>query len=94
TVFRVVQESLTNIAKHSGASEAKVEVVEGGGELSLDVFDDGCGLNRRKEAGAAPDSEGLGILNMRERIAEMSGEFEITSTEGRGTRIHARIPCR
>jgi len=94
TVFRVVQESLTNIAKHAGASEANVEVVEGEGELSLDVSDDGCGLNPRKQAGFAPVSEGLGILNMRERIAEVSGEFEITSTEGKGTRIHARIPCR
>jgi signal transduction histidine kinase len=93
TVFRVVQESLTNIAKHSGANNVVVEVVRGDKELTLDVSDDGCGMDPRKRPEAGPGAMGLGILNMRERIVEMNGEFEVESKEGKGTRIHARIPC-
>jgi len=93
TIFRVVQESLTNIAKHSGAKSAVVEVVRGEQEMTLDVSDDGCGMDPRTRPGASPGAEGLGILNMRERVVEMNGEFEVESREGKGTRIHARIPC-
>jgi len=93
TVFRVVQESLTNVVKHSGANNVVVEVVRGDRELTLDVSDDGCGMDPRKRPEAGPGAEGLGILNMRERVVEINGEFEVESKEGKGTRIHARIPC-
>jgi PAS domain S-box-containing protein len=94
TVFRVVQESLNNVAKHSGAKSVVVEVLRGEGEITLDVSDDGCGMDPRKRPDAGPGAEGLGVLNMRERVVELGGEFEVETGEEKGTRIHARIPLR
>jgi two-component system NarL family sensor kinase len=93
TVFRLVQESLTNVAKHSGATGVVVEVLRSEGEITLDVSDDGRGMDPRTRADDGPGAEGLGILNMRERVEELGGEFRVESGEGGGTRIYARIPC-
>jgi PAS domain S-box-containing protein len=88
TFFRVVQESLHNIAKHSGASNVQVEVAGVSGELTLSVCDDGAGFDLKESKAAA----GLGLISMRERIQLIGGEFAIDSTPGGGTRIWARTP--
>jgi PAS domain S-box-containing protein len=87
-MFRVVQESLQNIAKHSGVSEAHVSLSGGDDGLTLVVTDSGRGF----DPGAAIASGGLGLLSMRERLRLIGGELQVTSTVGAGTRIEARVP--
>jgi PAS domain S-box-containing protein len=84
--FRIAQESLHNIARHSGASEVHVDVNTNTGNLTLIVRDNGAGFNV-EEAKAAP---GLGLISMRERMHLIGGEFAIESAPGAGTRIYAR----
>jgi PAS domain S-box-containing protein len=88
TFLRVVQESLHNIAKHSGANNVQVEVAGVSGELTLIVRDNGAGFDLQESKAAA----GLGLISMRERIHLIGGEFAIDSTPGAGTRIWARTP--
>jgi PAS domain S-box-containing protein len=92
TVFRVIQEALTNVARHAQATEASVELVPADTHLELDIWDNGrgCALPRGK-GDAAADGK-FGILNMRERVEELHGTFAIESAPGNGTRIHVRIP--
>jgi PAS domain S-box-containing protein len=87
-VFRIVQESLTNIAKHAQASSAEVAIERNGMELTVRVRDDGRGFapeNSRK-----PNS--FGLLGLRERASLLSGEATITSAPGHGTHIVVRLP--
>jgi PAS domain S-box-containing protein len=86
TFFRVVQESLHNIAKHSGASNVHVEVAAASGELTLIVRDNGAGFDVQESKAAT----GLGLVSMRERLLLIGGEFDIDSAPGTGTRISAR----
>lgn len=86
TFFRVVQESLHNIAKHSGASNVHVEVAAAPGELTLIVRDNGAGFEVQESKAAT----GLGLVSMRERLLLIGGEFDIDSAPGTGTRISAR----
>jgi signal transduction histidine kinase/ABC-type uncharacterized transport system substrate-binding protein len=87
-LFRIVQESLQNLKKHSGAAQAKVNLRKAGDRLFLSVCDDGAGFDA-KEMG---DKLGLGIRSMRERARLVGGQFEIHSELGKGTRIEARVP--
>ena len=86
TFFRVVQESLHNIAKHSGAGNVHVEVAAASGELTLIVRDNGAGFDVQESKAAT----GLGLVSMRERLLLIGGEFDIDSAPGTGTRISAR----
>jgi signal transduction histidine kinase len=81
TFFRVVQESLHNIAKHSGASNVHVEVAAASGELTLIVRDNGAGFDVQESRAAT----GLGLVSMRERLHLIGGEFDIDSAPGTGT---------
>ncbi|HVZ57697.1 MAG TPA: PAS domain S-box protein [Chitinophagaceae bacterium] len=87
-LFRIFQESLTNVARHAGASRVTVELQAGQGELTLRVQDDGKGFNpetiRRKKT--------LGLLGMKERCSMLRGSYELFSLPGQGTTITARIP--
>ena len=87
-VFRVVQESLTNIAKHAQASQVKVEISSDAGMLTVRVVDDGVGF--AIEAPRKPGS--LGLLGLRERASLLSGEATIVSTPGKGTTVELRLP--
>jgi PAS domain S-box-containing protein len=88
TVFRVVQEALTNVARHAGASQVAVAIEETDESIGLTVHDNGRGF------AAAHGRKTFGLLGMRERIAMLGGHLEIDSQPGRGTRIVARIPLR
>jgi PAS domain S-box-containing protein len=88
TFFRIVQESLHNVAKHSEAKTVHVEVVGMAEELSLSVRDDGTGFDVQESQTAA----GLGLISMRERMQVIGGKFEIESSSGAGTSIRARVP--
>jgi signal transduction histidine kinase len=87
-VFRIVQESLTNAAKHAKASQVNVELKVDAESVLVKITDDGVGFvmdNPRK-----PDSYGL--LGLRERAYLLGGEARIHSEPGRGTDIEVRIP--
>jgi two-component system sensor histidine kinase UhpB len=90
-LFRVLQEALTNVAKHARAASVLVRLQVRDGHLELEVRDDGCGF----DADHAAEGPGLGIVGMRERIRMIGGELTIgaaESTTGRGTAVLARLP--
>jgi signal transduction histidine kinase len=89
-VFRVFQETLTNITRHSHASQANVTLVSSDKELMLEVEDNGRGISGEQMYG--PRS--LGILGMRERVHILRGEFTISGEEGKGTKVLVKIPLR
>lgn len=86
--YRIAQESLTNVARHSGASRVDVSLRAEKGDLLLSVEDDGKGL--------APDqlgeSKGLGVIGMRERASLIGGALSIATGAGGGVRVELRIP--
>lgn len=87
TVFRVVQESLTNVRKHAGPQAvASVTLVEDGPDLVVTVEDDGRGAATPGSAG------GLGLVGMRERVAVHGGTLDVGPGPGGGWRVRARIP--
>jgi len=95
TLFRILQESLTNIHKHSEAAKAEVSVARLPGGLSLKIRDFGKGVPahilrrfRRDATGT-----GVGLAGMRERVRELGGRFEISS-DGTGTLIAVTVPVR
>ena len=87
-VFRMVQESLANVAKHARATRVEVRVAREGDSLLLTVRDNGAGF--RVTDPRKPQS--LGIAGLRERAHLMRGEVRIDSAPGEGTRVEARIP--
>lgn len=79
-VFRVIQESLTNIHRHSGATSANIRVCHSDAGLQVKITDNGKGISAEKQRELADSAEsGVGILGMRERIRQLGGTFEITS---------------
>lgn len=92
TVYRIIQEALTNIANHSEAREATIRVRRGAdadaphGLVLVTVADDGRGILQDARSG------GTGLLGMRERILAAGGAFEIESSPGQGVRIEIRLP--
>jgi signal transduction histidine kinase len=89
-VFRVVQEALTNIARHAGAQSVAVELTEAADEMVVTVSDDGRGF--QTEPGWSAGS--LGLLGMRERARLLGGSLELYSEPGFGTRVTLHVPRR
>jgi PAS domain S-box-containing protein len=87
-VFRIFQETLTNVARHSGASEVEVRLEERDGHLVLEVRDNGRGIAREALSGG----KSLGLLGMRERAHLLGGEIAVTGAPGQGTAVQVKIP--
>jgi signal transduction histidine kinase len=87
TVYRLVQEALTNIVKHSGASTARVAITAGDEEVVVEVQDDGFGFD------VDASTEGFGLAGMRERVSLAGGTLLLDSDES-GTLVRARLPLR
>lgn len=87
TVYRIVQESLSNVRRHSGATRAAVRLERNGEELLLSISDDGCGFDR-----TAGRSRGFGIIGIEERTMLADGTCRIDSAPGRGTTVSVRLP--
>ena len=87
-LFRIVQEGLRNLKKHSGVSKAQVRLLRAGDKLVVSVCDEGVGFDVRQLG----EKEGLGIRSMEERAYLLGGRFEIHSVHGKGTRIEASVP--
>jgi signal transduction histidine kinase len=86
--YRIVQESLTNLARHAGPARARVRLAYGAGEVVVEVTDDGRGA----AAGAHPDGGGHGIAGMRERAVALGGELVAGPRPEGGFRVRARLP--
>jgi signal transduction histidine kinase len=87
-LFRIFQETLTNVARHAKATEVSVRLAEENGASALEIHDNGLGI--REEQLSAGRS--LGILGMRERALLLGGELTISGTAGKGTTVKVRIP--
>jgi two-component system, NarL family, sensor kinase len=87
TIFRIVQESLTNVRKHAGARSARVDLERHGDSVTLRVSDDGCGFDPT----VVPEDR-FGLEGIRQRSRLMGGEPSIRSAPGRGTTIEVRLP--
>jgi signal transduction histidine kinase len=89
--YRIVQEALTNVARHSGASSCTVALARRDGFLHLTIEDDGRGIDQRMiRAVDAP--RGLGLIGMRERAQALAGTFIIENRAEGGTRVIVRLP--
>jgi signal transduction histidine kinase len=87
-LFRIAQEALRNVIKHSGAQDARVELIAGSEAIRLRIADAGVGF----DIDSAQKNGGLGLISMRERLRLVGGEISIKSHPARGTQIDAQIP--
>ncbi len=87
-VFRIMQESLTNVMRHAQASEVNVRLATEDGELTLRVQDNGRGITAEEQT----TRTSLGLLGMRERAAQLGGTLEIAGAMGSGTTLVLQLP--
>ncbi len=87
-IYRVIQEALTNIIKHSQASQAGVRLSREKKAINLKIWDNGRGFNTENLS----NSRGLGILGMGERLVPVDGKLKLESSPGEGTTLEIRIP--
>ena len=89
-LFRVLQEALTNIARHAGATHVAVRLTEEDGKARLQVQDDGIGIQESK----IHDEKSLGLLGMRERLRPVNGQLQIVASQETGTTLVVLLPLR
>ena len=87
-LFRIYQESFTNVARHSGAANVFCSLTKTGNDLLLTITDDGKGF----DISATGQQHSLGLLGMKERSVMIGGKYEITSQPGKGTKVSAILP--
>lgn len=87
-LFRILQESLTNVARHSGAKNVTVALIQEDKQLILTIKDNGNGF----EENTPGNRKTLGLLGMKERTMMMGGEYKITSVKGEGTTVTVTVP--
>jgi two-component system sensor histidine kinase DegS len=93
TVFRIVQEALSNVAKHARANNAVTQLEFLEKNLKLYVYDDGIGFDTAKLNDRNEDiTSGFGLVSMRERVELLGGDMRISSEPGKGTRLNIIIP--
>ncbi len=87
-IFRIFQETLTNIARHAGASRITVRIKKKAGTLTLRVTDNGAGITDEQ----INDSKSFGLIGMRERVHPWGGKVRIKGTPGEGTSVEVEVP--
>jgi signal transduction histidine kinase len=90
-LFRIVQEATTNIARHASATACRVYLQRLPASVVLNVEDNGRGFDPQLRRPGAED--GLGLLSIQERVADVRGTFRIESAPGRGTRLCVEVPA-
>lgn len=88
-LFRITQEALTNVVRHSGATEVLIRLVQSNGTLTLEIGDNGKGLSQDDR----DKVNSFGLLGMRERVLALGGTFEILALPGAGTRLVVSVPA-
>ncbi len=86
-LYRITQEALHNVAKHSQARDASVQLTHEGNDVHLQIADSGVGFDP-----FVGDRAGLGLVSMRERVGVLKGHLVIHASPGQGTRIGVRVP--
>lgn len=94
TLFRVVQEAITNIARHSKAQHAELVFDFADDQIEVRVTDDGVGFDPAGVASAWNGQRGLGLMGMEERMSTIGGEFDLCSAPGEGTTIRLSVPIK
>lgn len=94
TLFRVAQETLTNIERHAGASRVTIELVKRVDGIRMIVSDDGVGFDVLRMEGGKNAFHGIGLRNMQERLEFHGGEMTVWSSPNKGTVVEARLPVR
>ena len=89
TVYRLIQECLTNVIRHAEASSVAVEIERRDDAVWISVTDNGKGLGERNDT----ESARFGLMGMRERVQALGGEFRLDSRPGRGLKVEASIPA-
>jgi two-component system NarL family sensor kinase len=92
TVFRIVQEALTNVHRYSGSRTVRIRLARENGQIRAEVQDQGCGLALPSPAERCQAPPGVGIAGMRERVKQVNGMFELESAPGMGTTVRAILP--
>jgi signal transduction histidine kinase len=85
-IFRIAQEALTNISRHSGATEVRMEIAASKSEVVLTVEDNGKGFDE------APAGRGMGMIGMRARARAVQGRVTVESKPGKGTQVRVSVP--
>jgi signal transduction histidine kinase len=91
-LYRIVQEALTNAAKHAKASQIHIQIGRKNGVLSCSIEDDGMGFDVRTVQ-SNPRRRGLGLIGMQERLNGIGGTLSIDSSPGKGTRLLIQVPA-
>jgi signal transduction histidine kinase len=91
-VYRIAQEALQNVVKHSGASRAKLELRSEPGIALMRVTDYGSGFDRGEVSARDIGQSGYGLRSMTERAELVGGKLEVRSNQGRGTTVSVRVP--
>jgi signal transduction histidine kinase len=92
TLYRVIQEALTNIARHAQAGTVRLSLERDATSVTAVIEDDGRGFVVEELDAATPALEGAGLLGIRDRVSTLGGRAEIRSGPGQGTRIQVVIP--
>ncbi len=92
-LFRIAQEALTNVARHSGARHVEVKLEPAGEEIHLSIRDDGRGMPAAAPA-AGSKARGMGMIGMRARARSAGGDLNVSSRPGEGVLIEVRVPIR
>jgi len=89
SIFRIFQEALTNVARHSGATEAFVKLNQSDGWIDFQIIDNGVGI----DTGAINDSQSFGLLGIRERVNAFGGSLELKGDSANGTALKIKLPA-
>ena len=93
TVFRIVQECLTNVHRHSESPTAEIRILRRGDQVTVEVRDQGKGMSSGTGGGSPkPVNPGVGIQGMHERVRQLGGQLDIQSVNGHGTLVRATLP--
>ncbi len=90
-IFRIVQESLTNVHRHSGSQTAKIRLAHSGNAISVEIFDKGKGISRARLREMTAAQVGVGVRGMEERVRQFGGTLQIDSSSA-GTKVSVTIP--
>ncbi len=92
SLFRIFQESITNVLRHSGAESTSIVLEFKEKSVSLQVEDDGRGFSTEEDLGGVVGKRGLGLLGIKERVELLGGVLEVSSRPGFGTQIRVEVP--
>jgi signal transduction histidine kinase len=90
--FRIVQEAVSNCARHARPTKVRVTVAPRGDVLHVEIADDGCGFDVAEVSARARTGESVGLMGMRERAELAGGSLRVDSRPGQGTTVTAEIP--